>query len=217
MQNPYNEYTFILGNSYFCPMRTLIYLFLFAGLMGCSEEETPAETVDFLETESYSGVESFGVEYYFSDSARVSAQMFATKVIEREEAVEEEKPENKVEEKKEVPMETVHYLSQGVQLYFLNFHGIAHSTIRSDSGVFRREKGIAQLIGQVEMTNHKEETMKTEELFWDKEKDSVYTDKFVRIETPDKIITGSKGLRSNTDFTAYTIFGIRGEIETKEE
>ncbi|MEM7372930.1 MAG: LPS export ABC transporter periplasmic protein LptC [Bacteroidota bacterium] len=190
-------------------------------MIACGPEESQPEVGDFLETEVYEGVESFGVEYYFSDSARVSAQMFATRVIEREEPVVEDQEVEKVvspvkDEDKEVKTEMVHFLSRGVRLYFLNFRGIAHSTIKSDSGVFRREKGIAQLIGQVEMTNHENETMKTEELFWDKEKDSVYTDKFVRIETPDKIITGSRGLRANTDFTSYTIFGIRGEIETEE-
>lgn len=209
-------------------MRVMIILFILSTMIACGSEDSQPEVADFLESDQYSGVESFGVEYYFSDSARVSAQMFATRVTEREEEVVKEEPE-KVgktpkkgkgvvkEEEKQVETEMVHYLRQGVRLYFLNFRGIAHSTIVSDSGVFRREKGVAQLIGGVEMTNQKDETLKTEELFWDKEKDSVYTDKFVRIETPDKIITGSKGLRANTDFTAYTIYGIRGEIETDEE
>lgn len=202
-------------------MRILSILLILTTMIACGTEDSQPEAEDFLDTEKYEGVESFGVEYYFSDSARVSAQMFATRVIEREQPVEEKKEEKvvspvKEDKEKEVKTEMVHFLSQGVKLYFLNFRGIAHSTISSDSGVFRREKGIAQLIGEVEMTNHKNETMKTEELYWDKEKDSVYTDKFVRIETPDKVITGSRGLRANTDFTSYTIFGIRGEIETEE-
>jgi LPS export ABC transporter protein LptC len=179
-------------------------------LWACQEETAANETVDPAQAEQASGVESFGVEYYFSDSARVSAQLFAAHVTEREKA--EVEPESGPTEKKE----TVHYLDGGVKLNFLNQAGKSHSSITSEEAVFQRKKGIAQLKGNVIMTNYKKESMYTEELWWDQEKDSVFTDKFVRIETPDKVITGSKGLRSNTDFTAYTIYGIQGELETDE-
>ncbi|MEM7655032.1 MAG: LPS export ABC transporter periplasmic protein LptC [Bacteroidota bacterium] len=191
-------------------MQKLLILLLLVLLAGCETNEEEAEALPPGIDESDLGTESFGVEYYFSDSARVTAKMLAAHVTEKEENVAGEVPE--ANEK----TETVHYLDGGVELYFLNFAGRSHSTIKSDSARFQRERGIAKLTGSVVMTNYKGETMNTEELYWDQEKDSVFTDKFVRIETPDKVIIGNNGLRSNSDFTAYTIYGIQGEVETDD-
>ncbi|RMG66545.1 MAG: LPS export ABC transporter periplasmic protein LptC [Bacteroidetes bacterium] len=167
------------------------------------QDEAETQPLLPLPVEELAGVESFGVEYLFSDSARVSARMLAQHVIEAEEG----------EEKK---TEKVHYMNQGVEIQFLNQAGQAHSTIKADSATFRLDQEIADLYGNVRLANHQGEHLETEELHWDKQKDSVFTDKFVRITTPDKVITGSRGLRANTEFTAYTIYGIQGEIEAPD-
>ncbi|GAB4402971.1 MAG: hypothetical protein OHK0039_01540 [Bacteroidia bacterium] len=155
------------------------------------------------ELELSSGVESFGVVYRFSDSARVSAQLFARHVLEKEEGDEKEK-------------EMVHYLDQGVRLEMLNAYGQVSSTVTADSGEFRRKSESAVLRGNVRLFNTKGERLETDELYWDKQKDSVFTTKPVRIQTPSKIITGRQGLRADASFDSYTLYGIQGEIETEE-
>ena len=49
-----------------------------------------------------------------------------------------------------------------------------------------------------------EETLKTEELFWDPNAGDVSTEKFVKIETPEEIITGT-GLKAKQDFSSWSI------------
>ena len=186
----------------------LIGSLLVGSLLACGGEDDGPRRLP-LPMEENVRAESYGVRYLFSDSARVTAELNATHVVEKLEKI--------PGAEKEAETETVHYLDQGVVMNFFSAPGEVSSVITSDRGNFRQTLGMAELRGNVVVTNYKEETLKTEQLFWNKRKDSIYTTKFVRIETPDKIITGSKGLQANTAFTAYTIYGIRGEVEMKEE
>ncbi|MEL6591358.1 MAG: LPS export ABC transporter periplasmic protein LptC [Bacteroidota bacterium] len=189
----------------FFSLRLLVGLLAVILLPACGEEEErPGRPLPPIEEGVDS--ESYGVTYVFSDSARVTANLMSAHVTEKEE-----------QESEESKKRMVHYLDGGVKIIVLNSYGQTTSTIVSESGVYERDEGIAELKGNVMLNNYKGEKLKTEQLFWDEKKDSVYTDKFVRIETPDKIITGSEGLKATSDFSSYTIFGIRGEIETDEE
>ncbi|WNJ21272.1 LPS export ABC transporter periplasmic protein LptC [Pontibacter sp. G13] len=174
-------------------------------LFACEENKEDREKLDAFLEEPETGVESFGVEYIFSDSANVNAQMFATHVVEKEELLEGE-PKGKM----------VHYLDQGIRLNFLNLRGQVYSYIEADSGIFYRDDNIARLIGNVYLKNHKGESLSTEELNWNQEKDSIFTDKLVHIVTPDKDITGKEGLKAKGDFSSYSIYGIVGEVEAEE-
>lgn len=53
------------------------------------------------------------------------------------------------------------------------------------------------------------EHFETSQLFWDQKQEKVYSDKFMRIEQEDKIITGI-GFESNQDMTQYKIFNSQG-------
>lgn len=162
------------------------------------EEGTGEITADNIRSES------FGVTYIFSDSSYIKAELYSAHVIERVEEIDGGE-------------EVVHYLRDTVRVKFFDRSGIAHSFVTSKEGTFRKLKRLAELKEDVVLWNLKGEQLETEQLFWNERKDSVYTDKFVRIETPDKIITGSDGLVSNTSFTSWTIFGTRGEVEVEEE
>jgi len=184
-------------------MKYFLSLFCLCLLLACDSEEDGASTRDFMKT--YDGVrsESFGVTYYFSDSARVTAELKAEHIIEKE--FQEPKPQ------------VLHILDRGLRLNFLNARGNPHSYIEADSGSFDLKDKKGSLFGNVRMKNSKGESLETEALFWNDKKDSIFTDRKVRIETVDKIIIGKRGLRSNTEFTNYIIYGIEGEIETEED
>jgi LPS export ABC transporter protein LptC len=59
----------------------------------------------------------------------------------------------------------------------------------------------------------KKDTLKTDELWWDQDKQQFYTDKRVRIYQPDKTIFGT-GLRAAQNFNWYDIFNITGVVLT---
>ena len=73
------------------------------------------------------------------------------------------------------------------------------------------------MIGNVKVTNIKDEKLTTDQLFWDGKIDSIYTYKPVLIETPTETIRGNNGMRANTSFTSYFIFKVKGEMEVGNE
>lgn len=62
----------------------------------------------------------------------------------------------------------------------------------------------------------KGDTLRTDELWWDRDKQEFYTDKHVRIHQRDKTIYGN-GLKAAQDFTWYEIFNITGTVLTSGE
>jgi LPS export ABC transporter protein LptC len=66
----------------------------------------------------------------------------------------------------------------------------------------------------VEVINKNGEKLETEKLIWDEANKKIYTDAFVKITTPNQVISG-KGLESNQDFTKYEIKKITGIINIK--
>lgn len=173
-------------------------------MAACAPDET-AQVSTMLDETELAPLESFGVTFFFTDSAYTRAKLETAHVIEREETDEEGKPM------------TINYFNGGVRIQFFDPLGNIESTVVSDSGSFRRETGLAELNENVVVNSVKNERLETEQLFWDQTKDSVYTRQYVRITTPDEVIIGRKGLRSNTRFTQYVIFGISGEMAVEEE
>jgi len=183
-----------------------LYIFLLLGICivsACEEEQEAAKPL--WQEDKVLPIESFGVTYYFSDSAHLRAQLETPYVIE------------KTEENENGVPRLVHHFDKGVKIIFFSETGERESVVTADNGIFRKEEGIAELNKNVVVTNLKQERLETEQLYWDKDIDSVYTHVPVKIQTPDRIITGSKGLRANTNFSAYTLFGIQGEMEMEDE
>lgn len=57
--------------------------------------------------------------------------------------------------------------------------------------------------------SQKGEKFDTDQLFWDQENKKIYSDKFIRIEGNDRILTGY-GFESNQEMTEYRIFNNTG-------
>jgi len=147
-------------------------------------------------------MESFQVQYMYSDNARLSARLNAGHVTERNEAKEAD-----------APVQVVRYMEGGVKIVFYTALGAVESTITSDRAIYRNTQGIAELRGNVVVTNLNGDRLNTEILFWDRQKDRIYNDIFVRIQTTDRIITGDKGMTSDTKFTKYEVRGVRGTFQ----
>ena len=64
-------------------------------------------------------------------------------------------------------------------------------------------------MGHVEIQNLKGEHFSTSLLYWDQRKEKIYSDRFIRIKQPDRIITGH-GFESNQQMTVYTIHQTEG-------
>lgn len=78
------------------------------------------------------------------------------------------------------------------------------ASIKADTAYYYNKQELWLLRGNVEIRNLQGERFTTQLLYWDQRKEKVYSDRFIRIEQPDRIITG-RGFTSNQQMTVYTI------------
>ncbi|WP_347159933.1 LPS export ABC transporter periplasmic protein LptC [Pontibacter chitinilyticus] len=106
---------------------------------------------------------------------------------------------------------------KGLYVEFYGEPGQITSTLKSNYGKQDKRKDLYIARGNVVVKNlQKKEQLETEELFWDKNKGTIYTDKFVRITTAEEILTGN-GLRANQGFSNWRILKPTGSFSLKQE
>ena len=73
-----------------------------------------------------------------------------------------------------------------------------------------------ELRDSVVVINDKEERLETVLLYWNQEKDLIYTDRFVKMTSEDELIQGI-GFQSDSHLTKRRIFKETGIINIKDE
>lgn len=109
------------------------------------------------------------------------------------------------------------YFPEGI--YVEKFDSLFNSeaSIKADTAYHWDKKDLWRLVGNVEVHTLKNEKFETQELFWDIKKERIYSDKFVRIEKQDQVITGKHGFESNQDMTEYYIFNSQASFPVSEK
>lgn len=87
------------------------------------------------------------------------------------------------------------------------------STLTANYGVRYEAEQKTIVRNNVVVVNIKHETLSTEELTWDEKKHIIYSDKFVKIVTPDQVLYG-EGMEADEQMTKYTIRKPQGTIKT---
>jgi LPS export ABC transporter protein LptC len=88
-------------------------------------------------------------------------------------------------------------------------------TGRANSVHFSAEKNIYKFRGDVELRSLRDRRqLNTEELHWNTETKTLYTDKFIRIEAADELLTG-EGLVARQDLSYYAIGKPQGLVNAK--
>ncbi len=106
-------------------------------------------------------------------------------------------------------------MKKGITAYFFNKNRKVDSYLKAKYAIrYDREKRMVAK-NDVVLVNNKFDTLNTEELNWDETTQRIFSDKAVRITTPDEIIIG-EGFESNTEFDKYKIFKIKGTISLKK-
>lgn len=108
-------------------------------------------------------------------------------------------------------------LKKGFILFFYDSLGTKMtSSVRADYGKLYDKRNKAYAKGNVVVTSSDGKKLETETLHWNRKKDRLYTDDFVKITTPKEIIEGY-GMEANTSFSWYKIYKIRGIFEVENE
>jgi LPS export ABC transporter protein LptC len=144
--------------------------------------------------EKYDGpiMEADSVKILYSDSAKVRVIVKATKQNEFENG------------DREFPND--------IFIEFYEPDGTMSSTLEANSAFYTKETNLYKAEGDVEVIGYIEpRTLNSEELYWEPEKEEIYTETFVRIQSEDQISTGT-GLRAKQDFSSYRILNPSGTI-----
>lgn len=102
-------------------------------------------------------------------------------------------------------------------VYLEQFDSLLHveASIKADTAYYYDREKLWKLMGDVDIRNRKGERFNTELLYWNQNDRKVYSDKFIRIQQPDRIITGY-GFDSNEQMTVYVIHNIGAVINVDD-
>lgn len=92
----------------------------------------------------------------------------------------------------------------GVELEQYNKLQQPEATMRCDTALYKSQRRIWKLDGNVVMVNVRRDTFITNQVFWDQARRKIYSDSFVHIVRTDKIIEGY-GFESNEQMSAYEV------------
>ncbi len=101
-----------------------------------------------------------------------------------------------------------------LQKFDRQFNVIA--SVAADSAKFFRLQNLWKLDGNVELKKEPGELFLTQQLFWDQRRNRLYSDSFIHIETPDRMLEGH-GFESNDRLTKYSIRRPTGIFPVSEE
>lgn len=173
----------------------VIVMLLF--LSSCSsQKKNLGEAI--LERDSLPGMKTLGVNTLISDSGIIRYKLIAE--------------EWDIFDRKRPPywaFEKGVYLEQFDSLYNVD------ASIKADTAYYYEKQKLWELRSNVSIKNRKGEKFDTELLFWNQNTQKVYSDKYIRIEQEDKIITGY-GFESNQQLTQYIIHNSGGVFPINE-
>lgn len=169
--------------------------FALTGLLLACSPDAKQDTTPQIYTGPLSKLTNATILY--SDSAVVKANVNAEEILDMQNG------------DREVP--------KGMFITFFEKDGSTSATLRADYAYYTKEEDRWKATGNVIVNNiANKEVLKTEELFWEPKKEDVYTEKFVKIETPGELMTGT-GLKAKQDFSEWTLEKPEGIIEVNDD
>lgn len=106
---------------------------------------------------------------------------------------------------------------KGAFIELLNPEHVVTGTVKAGHVHFFQAENIYEFKGDVTLTNvEKDETIKTEVLYWDPDKKELFSKELVKIKTEDTILSG-KGFTATEDLSYYKILKPQGFITINKE
>jgi LPS export ABC transporter protein LptC len=175
-------------------MRLWVYisLLLSAGLIASCENDI--KVINTIGNKDYLPVESAkDVETVYSDSGYVRMIVKAPQL----DKYEGEKPYV------EMP--------KGIQVFFYDTLNQVVSKLSANYAINYEKDNLVEAKNNVVVVNEKQEQLNTEHLVWDQRKGTIYSDKFVKINTGKEILWG-EGLTSDDRLDKWKILKVKGSF-----
>jgi LPS export ABC transporter protein LptC len=142
-------------------------------------------------------------EVQYTDSCRLQA-IFKAPLVERYTKATEEGP--------------YYEFTQGIEIQFFNRNEEVESILTARYAKYWEDKKLGMARDSVVGRNIKSgENLNTEELFWDREKQIIYSKVFTKITNDDGVYFGEKGFEADQGFQNYKLIGSSGSVKVKDE
>jgi LPS export ABC transporter protein LptC len=105
---------------------------------------------------------------------------------------------------------------QGMKIYFHDGHKDPIATASAKHAKFVDKDNLWELNDSVVIINESGDKLETEQLFWDRDKNLVFTDRFVKITNEDQTVMGT-GFESDPQLTRRRIKNVTATIYLHDE
>ncbi|MES2702556.1 MAG: LPS export ABC transporter periplasmic protein LptC [Bacteroidota bacterium] len=106
-------------------------------------------------------------------------------------------------------------MNRGLRVEFYNDSGEVANVLTADSSRYYEAQGDIIVWDSVQIVSKKGEKLNTEELIWNEKMQKFFTEKAVKITTPNDILYGD-GMEANRDFTWYKITYPKGMVKVNK-
>lgn len=98
---------------------------------------------------------------------------------------------------------------EGIEIKFFTKDGQLETTMRADRGYYIKSENLYRGEGNVQIKNLiKDQSLQSEEIFWNQAEKKIYTEKFVTIQDKQTLFNGS-GMEADDSFSNYTLKQVR--------
>ena len=149
--------------------------------------------------QDYPEMNATGMTLIYSDSARIQYKIKTAEYI---------KINTEKEQSEEFP--------KGIDVTSFKKDGSVMGTIRSDWAKKFEHANIWEARYNVVATNTDGTKVETEQMFWDMDKKIIYSHKYTRITSGDRIIEGNDGFESDQDLKNPVIKNITGVVTVEQ-
>ncbi|MDB2463001.1 LPS export ABC transporter periplasmic protein LptC [Algibacter sp.] len=173
----------------------IVTIFIVTMFFSCNDSFKQVQKIGISENEPIGEDHNINVKY--TDSGRVSANLISTKMLDFS--------------NRDFPF---HQFTDGVTLYIYDKDN-NKSTIVADNAFVYENTDLIDMQDNVVITTHDNQVLKTDQLFYDKGKEWLSTNKPVSFKTTTDIINGN-GFDSNSEFSNAEVLEVTGIITLED-
>jgi hypothetical protein len=105
-----------------------------------------------------------------------------------------------------------------MHVYFYDDSMAVNAEVSSRYAIYQETIKLWKATNDVVVVNVKGEKLNTELLFWDENKEIIYSTKYCKVTTPEgEVHEGHKGLTARQDFSNYKLLGASGSMKLRDE
>ena len=161
--------------------------------------DTQSDGISIEQRDSLAMMSTYGVSTVISDSGRISYRIDTDEWL--------------IFDRRNPPYWA---FEKGVYLEKYDREMNVEATIKCDTAYYYSEMKLWKLIGNVDIRNPKNERFYTELMYWDQEKEKIYSEAYIKIEQEDQVTEGV-GFSSNQNMTQWEIKNTKGIYAVKDE